>query len=514
MPDVLSANLNLLEQATGSASGAWGANLNTLVIDIVDGALGGNQSVSMSSSNVTLTMAQRQHLVFTVTGTLTGNLNLLLPLQTTVTTLAVGGFFIIDNQTTGAFSITVKTAASGSTGVEVPQGAHSLVYSDTTNVWFADDTQNQTQTFNGNPNGSVAGKAGSASTRASKIIDRSTNTEYLCTTSGTASSAVWFPNLPFTFPCQGYITSNSSTTNPIQTSDSAGATTIYYTALTGNLFFVYNGVSFVPLSITGGQMALALSASSQAANGIYDIIGFSNSGTPTVGFSPAWTTATPGAGARGSGAGTPQMTRINGVPVNAVQQTVNNGSTTYTVAANRGTILGSIAIDSAAGQVTCNVSYGTARKWGISNNWNQQEVRIIGGDSTASWTYGTTAWRQSNGSANNYVDVLSSLPNEPAEITFEQYQTIDANASATILDIEIGIGVNSTASPSGTIGRTGGRGGAAAWGTAGTPLADYILAPTIGINRLYMLEKGNASAATCTFFGTQNNMQMIGRFLA
>ncbi len=508
MPDILSANLNLLEQSTGTASGAWGANLNTLVFDILDGSLGGNQAVSLSSSNVSLTMTQRQHLTFTLSGVLTTGVSLVLPLQTTATTLAVGGFFIIDNQTTGAFAVTVKTAASGSTGVEVPQGVHSLVYSDTTNVWFADDAQNQTQTYNGNPNGNVAGKAGSASTRASKVIDRATNQEYLCTTSGTASSAVWSVNLPFTFPSQGYLSPIISTTNPIPTIDTTGATTIYYTAFAGNLFWVYNGVSFVPAPITGAQLALALSGSAQGANGIYDVIGFLNSGTPTIGFSPAWSVTTAGSCSRGSGAGTPQMTRINGIPVNAVQQAVNNGATAYTVAANRGTILGSVWIDSSAGQVTCHRSYGQSRKWGISNAYNRVPLYLKAGDSTASWTPPNSAsYRPMDNSSNNSLTTFDCLAEEIYNL---ELTTTARWVSGSGGSPKFGIGVNSTATPTGQIANISPQGDTPAFGSWGS---NYQMAPSLGINTITALELASASGSL-TVYGTEASMLLAAQWRA
>lgn len=46
-------------------------------------------------------------------------------------------------------------------------------------------------TYAGNPNGNVAGTAGSASTNADSVWDRTNNALYVCTTTGVAASAVW-----------------------------------------------------------------------------------------------------------------------------------------------------------------------------------------------------------------------------------------------------------------------------------------------------------------------------------
>jgi hypothetical protein len=78
-----------------------------------------------------LTLDQCQNLFFALTGTLTANV--------TVFVQAVGGIWSVDNQTTGAFTVTFKTLAGGSTGVAVVQGVRSLIKSNGTNVNFADD---------------------------------------------------------------------------------------------------------------------------------------------------------------------------------------------------------------------------------------------------------------------------------------------------------------------------------------------------------------------------------------
>jgi len=500
MADPVTNNKSLIEMATGTASGTWGAVLNASMIAIVDQSLGNTVSVPVSSSDVNLTTTQIQNLAFNLTGTLTGAINVTLPLNPNSTTQAVGGFFVVDNESTGAFGITVKTIVAGSLGVPVPQKTRSLVYSDGTNVWFADDAQGGIQTYNGNPNGNVAGTAGSASARVSQIIDRTTNIEYLATTSGTASSTVWSANLPFSFASQGYLTASADATNPILAADAIGATTIYYTAYVGNLMFIYNGVSFSPVTITGGQLSLALSGSAQGANGLYDVLGFLNGSTPTIGFSPAWTTATPGSGARGTGAGTPQLARINGILVNAVQQTVNNGATSYTVAANRGTYLGSVWIDSSSGQVTCNVSYGQSRKFGIWNAYNRLPLVLKGGDPATGWVVPNgSSFRASHNSALNSVSAFCGLAEENASVTFNSFASNTNNS----VQYKLAIGWNSTTTPSGYVGNSVTYPGPTIF--FAPPAATYLVTtPFIGIGTATSLE--NANVHDSTFYGTETDM--------
>lgn len=120
-------NRGYTKQDTGENVGAWGPPLNGN-FDIIDANLSGTHTVALSGSNVTLTAEEAEDLRIELTGTLLANVSVLLPAQR--------GFWIIDNQTTGDFTVTVKTTAGGSTGVTADQGNTSLVYSDGTNVKY------------------------------------------------------------------------------------------------------------------------------------------------------------------------------------------------------------------------------------------------------------------------------------------------------------------------------------------------------------------------------------------
>lgn len=70
--------------------------------------------------------------------------------------------------------------------------------SDLNQIWTADpvyssdySTVAQFQTYAGNPNGNVAGTAGSGAILSSVVWDRSNNLLYVCTTTGSAMTAVW-----------------------------------------------------------------------------------------------------------------------------------------------------------------------------------------------------------------------------------------------------------------------------------------------------------------------------------
>jgi len=121
------------ESAGGSAAG-W-------VPDYTNGI----SSITMTNANVTLTALQYGRPIIVITGTLTANLNLIFP--------SIAGQWIVLNNTTGAFTITCKTA-SGS-GVVVT--GSTSVFGDGTNIYFANSASlaafNQIQSITATVNG-------------------------------------------------------------------------------------------------------------------------------------------------------------------------------------------------------------------------------------------------------------------------------------------------------------------------------------------------------------------------
>lgn len=122
MASTLTTNLGLQKQGTGDNPGTWGANLNTNVIDLIDSAFGSAYAANVAgSSDVTLSTTNAGNLVHNLTGIITANINYIFP-------ATAGRFLIINNATTGSFSITVKP--SGGTGVVIPQGTKQFIYID------------------------------------------------------------------------------------------------------------------------------------------------------------------------------------------------------------------------------------------------------------------------------------------------------------------------------------------------------------------------------------------------
>ena len=130
MANSTSASLKLTVQATGENSGTWGQITNTNLL-ILEQAIGGFQSVAITSG-ATLTfsngaLSNGKNAVLKLVGTIGGAVNVTIPDSIEKT-------FIVDNATTGAFTVTFKTTSgSGVTWAAADKGT-KMVYSDGTNV--------------------------------------------------------------------------------------------------------------------------------------------------------------------------------------------------------------------------------------------------------------------------------------------------------------------------------------------------------------------------------------------
>lgn len=125
MPSTYTPNRIYELQATGENAGTWGTLLNA-VLSIIDLNLGGRLALNVAgNADVTLTSTQERNAYILMTGVLTGSISL-------VFTATNGGFYLLDNRSTGSFTITAKP--SGGTGVIIPQGGKCLVMVDPDNT--------------------------------------------------------------------------------------------------------------------------------------------------------------------------------------------------------------------------------------------------------------------------------------------------------------------------------------------------------------------------------------------
>jgi hypothetical protein len=302
MADPVTNNYGLVLPVVGSDSGVWGGFLNNGVFTPIDSILGANYSFSVTSADVTLTTTQCQNAIFIVNGTLTANHNVILPFQnngTSVSTMtAVGGKFVVVNNGAGAYNLSVKTAAANATsGVAiVPQGFVAEVYSDGTNVGYASNgLPGYAAASTGNPNGPLAGTAGSINTNPSLAYDYVNNAFYLCTTTGTAGSAVW--SQPAVSVTRGFDTAynlsfTTSVSANILTVTAVAANTGTTPTLTNPIGFVFGDATIgngdpVTVNATGvlSISTFTTGASFGATNGTAFrlwITGFNNGGSPVL----------------------------------------------------------------------------------------------------------------------------------------------------------------------------------------------------------------------------------------
>jgi len=128
MASTYSNSLKLELMETGANANTWGNNTNTN-LQTVDAFSAGFLSKSVAgSANVTLTTAnadptaESSNKVLDLNGTLTGNIHVFIP--------AVENNYVIYNNTSGSYTLTVAATGHAANGVTITQGAYSYLYCD------------------------------------------------------------------------------------------------------------------------------------------------------------------------------------------------------------------------------------------------------------------------------------------------------------------------------------------------------------------------------------------------
>lgn len=248
---------------------------------------------------------------------------------------------------------------------------------------------------------------------------------------------------------------------PVTTTDVTAATSVYVTPYNGNIITLYDGAIWVPVKFT--EVTLSLSGFTADKN--YDIWGRVSSGALAV-DSTVWTNDTTRATA---------ITTQDGIDV-------KSGDTTRR-------LLGTIRITGTTGQTE-----DSQAKRFVSNRYNDVTRFMKVNDATATWTYSTAAWRQSNGSTANQLDYVCCIARPVQAIACSTV----ANSVASGINVATGIGVDSVpAASNAVISQLG-----SFQTTQGASLLAYY-AGTPGVGRHYLtwLEYG-AGANTQTWQGT------------
>lgn len=241
---------------------------------------------------------------------------------------------------------------------------------------------------------------------------------------------------------QGRLTLTTAT--PVMTSTTSAQTTVYYTPYTGRYVPLYDGTTWTMTDI-GGELSQATTDTTKSpaavtTNSNYDLFVWNDGGTYRCTRGPAWSSDT----SRGSGAGTTEIERVNGIWVNKVAITNGPG-------AQRGTYVGTIRsngssqIDWIFGALSAGGTAGVLNVW---NAYNRVNIATAMRDTTDSYTYATASWRSAQGGTGMRANFVVGL----VEDTFFAIYNCLGDMNTGGNSGAIGIGVNSTSTYTGTTG--------------------------------------------------------------
>jgi hypothetical protein len=145
MASTYSPSLRLELIGDGDQSGIWGQTTNNNLGALLEQAISGVVSITMSDANYTMSnyngvVDEARNQVLVVTGALTATRNLVAPL--------VEKTYLVKNSTTGGQS--VQVIGSSGLGVTIPNGVTTYIYCDGTNFYNALSGSVGNFTVNGN----------------------------------------------------------------------------------------------------------------------------------------------------------------------------------------------------------------------------------------------------------------------------------------------------------------------------------------------------------------------------
>lgn len=289
-----------------------------------------------------------------------------------------------------------------------------------------------------------------------------------------------------------------ATATPVTTTAQTGKTTVYYVPHKHNKVPLWDGESWALHSVaTELSQATSDNTKSPAAvttNSNYDVFIWDDDGTLRLSRGPAWSSDT----ARGTGAGTTELERVDGRWTNKVS--ISNGP-----AANLGLYVGTVRSD-ASSQI--NDYDGKRHVW---NTYNRVARHMLALDSTDTWNYTTATFRQANANTANQLDVVIGLNEEIVEATV---LALGSNTTEGV-KLSVGIGVDSTTVNSAKLAGTVAVGTIAGTIQLTSTYSDYV---GIGRHTLVWLEYSEATG-TSAFYGdagapSRFQSGIIGRVMA
>lgn len=240
MASTYSTSLRIQLIGTGDQSGVWGTTTNTNLGTLIEQAITGVQSITLSGSTYTLTSFngitdEARNAVLVCTGTLSANCTIIAP--------AANKTYIVSNNTSGGQNVTMSIG-SGST-IVIPNGQTYIVYTDGTN-FYAATTGTYSPAFTGTPTAPTA-TAGTNTTQIATTAFVTTavaNSQSTAAITGGTISGVTITGSTIS----GTNVSANNITNSGGWSVTPSGTTLY---------FNYNGTNVAKLDSSGNLTAKA-----------------------------------------------------------------------------------------------------------------------------------------------------------------------------------------------------------------------------------------------------------------